>query len=130
MKVGLTLPAKFEDMTVDGVQLQTTNINLLIVLSNQTHREIAVGAVLDGALSFGGSLTRDQHYGTSSVGTHVAPGSHSLAVTVAGRPAVTNSFTFKTESAMTNILFIEVLADGKSNYRFKMKQSNKPIGIM
>jgi hypothetical protein len=69
LKIGLALPPKFEDMTVDGAELQATNINLLIVLSNQTRREIAVGAVLDGSVSFGGSLIRDQHFGDSTTAT-------------------------------------------------------------
>jgi len=130
LKIGLALPPKFEDMTVDGAELQATNINLHIVLSNQTRREIAVGAVLDGSVRFGGSLIRDQHFGDSSLGTHVEPGDHALAVMIAGRPPVTNTFTFKTEPAMTNIVFIEVSGDGATKYRFKIKQSNKPVGIM
>jgi hypothetical protein len=117
-------------MTIDGVVLQATNLNLRIVLSNQTGREIAVGAVLDNSVSFGGSLIRDQHLGESGLGIHVAPGAHALALVVAGRPPVTNTFAFRTEAATTNIVFVEIFTDATTNYRFKIKQSYRPLGIM
>ena len=130
LKVGLAIPSKLEEMTINGPGLQATNVNLHIFMSNQTHREIAVGAVLDGSLGFGGSLIRDQHFGTSSLSTRAESGDHSLALIVAGRPEVTHSFTFATKPDTTNIVAIEIYADRQNNYRFSIKQSTKPIGVL
>jgi hypothetical protein len=130
LKIGVALPPKLEDMTVDGGGLEVTNANLHIFVSNQTHREISVEAVLDGSLAFGASLIRDEHFGSYAIGTRVGPGMHSVEVMVCGRPPVTNAFTFTTTSAVTNFISISILGDKQTGYRFKMKQSNKPLGII
>jgi len=130
LKIGLAIPPRLEDMTITGPGLQATNVNLHIFMSNQTSRELAVGAVLDGSLGFGGSLIRDQHFGTSSLSTRVEPGSHSLGLVVAGRPEGTHAFTFTTKPDTTNIVAIEIYADRQNKYRFSIKQSTKPIGVL
>lgn len=130
LKIGVALPPKLEDMTVDGDGLAVTNANLHISVSNQTHREISVQAVLDGSLAFGASLIRDQHFGSYAIGTRVEPGAHSVELMVCGRPPVTNLFTFTTTPAVTNFIFINILGDKQTGFRFQMKQSDRPLGIM
>ena len=130
LKIGVSFPPKLEDMTIEASGLQTTNANLHVVLSNQTHKEISVEAVLDGSIAFGGSLIRDQHFGDASLSTCAGPGMHSLEVMVCGRPLTTNTFRFTTVPTMTNFIFISVLGDKQNKYRFEMKQSNKPFGII
>jgi hypothetical protein len=128
LKIGVALPPKLEDMTVEADVLQITNVNLHILLSNQTLREISIDAVVDGSIAFGGSLIRDQHFGTASLSTRAEPGVHSLDVMVCGSLPATNTFRFTTMPMMTNYIFINVWSDKQTRYRFEMKQSNKPFG--
>ena len=130
LKIGVALPPKIEDMTVDGGGLAATNANLHISVFNQTHREISVEAVMDGSLAFGASLIRDQHFGSCAIGTRVEPGAHSVELMVCGRPPVTKAFTFTVTPAVTNFIFISIFGDKRTGFRFQMKQSDHPFGIM
>jgi hypothetical protein len=130
VKIGVSLPPKLEDMTVDGNWLEVTNANLCISVSNQTLREISVDAVLDGSVAFGASLIRDEHFGNCALRACVTPGVHSVVIMVAGRPPSTNAFTFTTSPAITNFVDINIFGDKQGGYRFQMKQSDKPSPII
>jgi hypothetical protein len=129
-KIGVALPPNLEDMTIEGNGLLVTNANLHVSISNQTHGEISVTAVLDGSVQFGASLIRDEHFGDCGLNAHAAPGTHSLALMIAGRPPAINTFNFSTTSVGTNFIFISIWGDRHAGYRFNMKQSDHPFGIM
>jgi hypothetical protein len=129
-KIGLALPPRFEDMTFNGDVPEATNVTLHIGFSNETGRELSVYAVLDGAVSFGGSLIRDQHFGSTGIGMHVEPGEHILQSIIAGRPAITNTLRFSTAPGKTNYIGIGILPDSRTKYRFKAIQSMSPSGLM
>lgn len=131
LMIGVALPPKIEDMTVDdGNVPEVRNANLHLSIDNQSHREISVWAVLDGSLGFGASLIRDEHYGDCGISTRVEPGTHSVEVMVSGRPPMTNAFTFTTTPAVTNFISITIFGDKRTGYKFKMNQSNKPRVII
>ena len=130
LRIGICLPPKLEDMTMEDGALPAISHNLNIILFNQTRREIGIRALLDGRVSFGGAMIRDQHFGTAALGIDVDPGQHTLEIQISGRPPTTKSFTLSTKGNTTNHVAISIFGDAKTGYRFDVKTSEKSFGMM
>ena len=124
------VPPAIEKMSTCDDAPYPEDQNLVLILDNQTGRELSSSLVMDDRLVVSSSIIRDQHFGSASLSIDVAPGEHRISVYTCGfETSGSWSFTIKPNERLFVVVMIR-RNKGDTDITYTFHTADKPPVIM